>query len=62
MMLILLRVDGLDHEMEVRILGVVRKTKERMKRRELVRKTLRESILQSSPNPGRLVPGKKIGR
>jgi len=38
-MLILLRVDGLDHEMEVRILRVVRKTKERVKRRrELVRK------------------------
>jgi hypothetical protein len=34
----LLRVDGLDYEMEVRILRVVRKTKERMKKRELVRK------------------------
>ena len=37
-MLILLRVIGLDHEMEVRILGVVRKTKERRKMRELVKK------------------------
>jgi hypothetical protein len=38
MMLILLRVDGLDHEIEARILRVVRKTTERIKRRELVRK------------------------
>jgi hypothetical protein len=37
-MLILLRVDGLDHKIEVRILGVIRKTKERIKKKELIRK------------------------
>lgn len=40
----MLRVDGLDHEIEVRIMGVVRKMKERMKRRELTRKMRKMSL------------------
>jgi hypothetical protein len=43
--LILLRIDNLDYKMEVRILRVVRKTKERVKgRRELVRKIRKRLI------------------
>lgn len=45
MILILLRVDGLDHEMEVRILRVVQKTEERVKRRKLVRK-MRKRLME----------------
>ena len=43
--LILLRIDNLDYKMEVRILRVVRKTKERVKgRRELLRKIRKRLI------------------